>query len=113
MCCKHKYKRVELYDSVWTFFRVNIPDGSVFLVIQESPPVGHRQRGAVCDPDLFTSLCVVEHTAKIHCRGGEVQVGEVDLSVQLHQILLWVSLVVDFKELENNDKEVKEFAKNS
>lgn len=104
---------IEIYDSVWTFFSLNIPDCTAFLVTQESPPVGHRQWGAVCDPDLFTSLCVVEHTAKIHCGGGEVQVGEVHLGVQLHQVLLWVSLVVDFKVLENNVKEVNMFAKNS
>lgn len=84
---------------------VNIPDCIVFLVIQESPPVGQRQWGAVCDPYLFASLCGVEHTAKIYCGGGEVQVGEVHLSMQLHQFLLWLSLVLDFKVLENNFKE--------
>ncbi len=62
--------------------------------------VGHRQRGTVGDGDFSVSLCVVEHTAKIHCGGGEVEVGEVDLSVQLHHVLLWVSLVVYLEELE-------------
>lgn len=86
-----------------------IPGGTVFLVIQESPPVSHRQWRAVCDPNVLTSFGVVEHTAKIHCGGGEVQVGEVDLSVQRHQILLWVSLIVDFQDLESNVKEVSVF----
>lgn len=71
----------------------------MFLIIQKSPVVGHRQRGAVGHPDLFTTLCAVEHTVEIHRGGGEVQVGEVDLSVQLHLVLLWESLVVDLQEL--------------
>lgn len=63
---------------------------------------------------MSTGFCVVEHTAKIHCGGGEVQVGEVDLSMQLHHVLLWVSLVVDFKELEKkNVTEGNVLAKNS
>lgn len=39
-----------------------------------------------------------------------MQVGEVDFGVQLHQILLWVSLIVDFQDLESNVKEVSVFA---
>lgn len=66
---------------MWTLFSVNIPDGAVSLVIQESPAVGNRQRRAVGDGDFSLSLCVVEHTAKIHCGGGEVEVGEMDLSM--------------------------------
>ena len=53
------------------------------------------------------SLCVVQYTAKIHYGGGEVQVGEVNLSVQLNHISLWVPLVTDFQDLESDAKEVK------
>lgn len=83
---------------------VNLPD--VIVVLQESPLVGYRQRGAVCNPYLSLSFCEVEHTAEIHCGLGEVQVGEMDLSVQLHHVLLSVSLVLDFKVLESNMEEV-------
>lgn len=80
-------------------FSVNIPDGTLFLVHQKSPAVEHRQWGAVSDCEFSESLGAIEHTAKIHCCGGEVEVGEVDLSVQLHHVLLWVSLIVHVKVL--------------
>lgn len=83
---------------------LNIPDGTVFVLIQESPVVGHRQLGAVGDGDYFTGPRAVQHTAKVHCGGGEVEVGVVDLSVQLHHVLLWVSLVVYLEELGNKMK---------
>ena len=69
------------------------------MFIHKSPVVGHRQLGAVGDGDYFTVPRAVEHAAEVHCGGGEVEVGVVDLSVQLHHVSLWVSLVVYLKEL--------------
>lgn len=70
-----------------------------FLIDQEGPPVADRHWRAVGDADLFAGLRVVEHAAKINCGGGKVNVWEVDLGMQLDQILLRVSLVVDFEHL--------------
>lgn len=70
----------------------------VIELLQESPAVGDGQRGAVPHHDLSLSLRVVQHVAKINHSGGEVQVGEVKLSVQLHW--LRVSQVLDKKNLE-------------
>lgn len=81
------------------FYRVNGPDGPVFPVSQEDPVVGHGQRRAVGDGDLPAGPRKVEHAAKVHRGVREVEVGEVDLSVQLHLVLLWVSLVVYLKDL--------------
>lgn len=76
----------------------------MFLVFQESPVVGHRQWRAVGDSDYSFSGCAVEHTAKVNRGGGELEVGDVDLSTQPHYVFLWVSLIVHMKELE----EIKE-----
>lgn len=73
---------------------VKIPYGTVFLVLQESPTVGHGQRGGVGHRDLSTTPRAVKHTPKVHCGGGKTKVGELDLSMQLHNVPLRVSPVV-------------------
>lgn len=72
------------------------------MILQKSPAVGHRQRGAVGDGDDSVSVRAVEHAAEIYCGGGEVEVGVVDLGVQLHRVLMRVFWVVDIEELECN-----------
>lgn len=88
-------------------FSVDLPDGVVFLVFQESPVVGYRHRGAVGDCDYSLSRCAVEHRAKVNCGGRELEVGEIDLSMQPHHVLLWVSLVVHMKKLEKKSSRKK------
>lgn len=60
---------------------------------QERPVVGHGQLGTVGHGDDPLSLRVVEHAAKVHSAGGEVEVGEVDLGVQFHHVLMGVPQV--------------------
>jgi len=84
---------------VLTLSVLNIPDGTGLRVPQKDPVVGHGQRGAVGHGDGSAIPREVEHAAKVHRGGGEVEVGEVDLGVQPHRVLLRVSQVVDLKYL--------------
>lgn len=72
---------------------VNVPDLWLFVVVQKSPVIRHRKQRTVGDSEYFVSLCAVEHATKINHSGGEVEVGEVDLCMQLHHILLRMSQV--------------------
>jgi len=83
------FDRHKLWYSVIMLCDV-LPD----VFVQKCPAVGHRQRRAVSDREYFTSFCAVEHTAEVHRSGGEVEVWVVDLSMQLHRVLLWMSQVM-------------------
>lgn len=72
---------------------------------QERPVVGHGQLGTVGHGDDPLSLRVVEHAAKVHSAGGEVEVGEVDLSVQFHHVLMGVPQVRHPERLKEKKKE--------
>jgi len=83
----------------------------VSLLLHEGPAIGHGQRGAVGDCDCSMSLSVVAHAAKVHRGGGEVEVGKVDLGVQRHPVLLWVSLVLHLKVLGRGKRQTNQGGK--
>lgn len=79
---------------------------NLIVVVQKIPAVGDEQRGDVADGEFFFGLKVVQNTAEVHGGGGEVQVGVVDLSVQLHGFLVWVLQETDFKKLRKKTSEI-------